>query len=301
MDDSAIQYVPNPLHMVRSRSCSDFFAFDSAFDDVMRKAVGKSAYVKRFKPLIRRLALLSFVRILLICTPFGVEFMRADSFYKRENQEPVHQEQSNQTPFLLEHLPIAVVGCVAFSLADFGSAVFLWYSARKMRGQWFLSAANMGDGLSVTVGWFESDDLILTLGLYLTSAILATVSIMISVGIIELYSPGLFISLWWHVGYALWNYNTVDIPDRVEVLLVILPCVGLAVFGLITAWQCRRTILQFREICWADGHDNDDADLWIVIERVCYRLLDLVDWLVMMVGYIIFVLLRRKEVFCVND
>ncbi|XP_055357132.1 uncharacterized protein LOC129602187, partial [Paramacrobiotus metropolitanus] len=282
MDDSAMQNVPNPPDLVRSRSYSDLSMLDPAFDDLMRKAVEKSSYVKRFKPFTRRLVLQSFTRSLLFCIAFAI--MRDLSHDKRENQEGEHQQQPSQRPFLLEYLPFAIGGCAGFAFADFGNAVFLWYSTRKMRGQWFLSAANMRDGMWVSVGWFESDCLLLNTGLYLTTTVLSTITTVLVVGIVEFYVPGFFLSLWWHVVHVLWHHYILHVPARLELIFVILPCAGLVVADFVTVWYCHRAILQFRQICRVDWHDDFDFDWSIIVDRVYYSALDLVNWSVIWVG-----------------
>ncbi|XP_055354169.1 uncharacterized protein LOC129599853 [Paramacrobiotus metropolitanus] len=294
MDDSAIRNVQKPLHLKRSCSYGDFSTFDSAFDDVMRKAVEKSSYAKPFKRLVRRLVLVSVARGLLIYAALAVEYIRSQSGDKRENQEREHQEQSSQHSFLLGYLSTAITGFTSFACAGFGNTCFLWYCVRKMRGQWFLSAAKTEDGMSMPVGWVESNGMLWNLSLNLTLAVLATVSMVIVVGIVELHLPGFFISLWWLVAHILWHHYILYVPHRFELLLVVLPCGGLEVIGLITAWQCRRAILRFRKICSADGPDNNSVDWWsIIAERVCYTVLELVHWSVIWVGHVL-VLLRWK-------
>ncbi|XP_055354165.1 uncharacterized protein LOC129599850 [Paramacrobiotus metropolitanus] len=293
MDDSAIQNVQKALHFKRSRSYGDFSTFDPAFDDVMRKAVEKSAYAKPFKRLIRRLALVSFARILLIWIVLAAEYMHAQPGDKRENQEREHQEQSSQRPFLLEYLPTAITAWTTFACAGFGNAGLLWYNARKMRGKWFLSAAKIENNMSMSVGWWESESLLWNLGLNLLLAMLATVSMVTVVGIVELHFPGLFISLWWHVVHVLWHHYTVHVPPRYELLLAMLPCGGFEVIKLITVWQCRRAMLRFQKICAADAPKENAFDWSIIVEGLYYSVLAVVHWLVIWVGHAL-VLLRRK-------
>ncbi|XP_055354145.1 uncharacterized protein LOC129599839 isoform X2 [Paramacrobiotus metropolitanus] len=236
------------------RSESDFSTFDPAFDDVMRKAVEKSSSAKPIKRLIRRLVLVYFARGLLICTVLVVKSMQSQSGDKRhENKGREHQEQPSQRPFFLEYLSTFIDACTTFAFAGFGNACFLCYVTRKLRGKWFLLAANMEDDMSVSVAWSESNGLLWAMGFNLLLAILATVSVVTVVGTVEFYSPGLFFKLWWLTGYVLWYNATVGIPPWLGPLLIIPPGACLDVIGLITTWQCRRAILRFQKICSADG------------------------------------------------
>ncbi|XP_055342207.1 uncharacterized protein LOC129590823 isoform X1 [Paramacrobiotus metropolitanus] len=305
MDDSAVRNAPHPLHFIRSRSSGDLSTFDPAFDDVMRKVVEKNSYAKRLRPLIRQLVLLSLARSVLLVTALAVECMRIRFPYgvQRENQERKNHDKSAGRPFLLEHLPIAL-GCgYAFSLADLSMALTLWNSMRKMRGQWFLSAERLQEGTWMSVGCYESNLLKLHLDLYVICTILAITGMAVVMGTVQFFYPRYFLARGRHVISTLWHSYTVDVTQH-EILLATFPSVGLAMCGLITAWKCRLSVLPLRGLYWAELQDLEvglsDAVEWLY-ENGCYVIGDLVRCSTVWVGHVIFVLLRRKEVFCIND
>ncbi|XP_055342232.1 uncharacterized protein LOC129590834 [Paramacrobiotus metropolitanus] len=312
MDDSTVRNVQKPLDFIRSRSCGDISTFDPAFDDVMRRALEKHSYAKRFKPLIRELALLSFARNLLLCTALAVQIMRALSDNEDENHEWEHRKKGARRPsLLLMLLLITQVAGLTHSLLDLSMAVLLWYRVRQMRGQWFLSAVNPWENTQISVGCYETDQLKVRLDVYFLSTILATAYMVMAMAIVQFYYPGFLLALWRHFVNALWHDYTVDTAGC-DLLLATLPCIGLALLGLDTAWQCRQAILPFRQLFWAEVQNVSGFDMssivgrlhWIsyaLSHRLCYVLVDLVDWSVLWVGYVVLVLLRRKEVFCVND
>ncbi|XP_055354173.1 uncharacterized protein LOC129599857 [Paramacrobiotus metropolitanus] len=253
MDDSTIGNVPKLLPFIRSRSCGNLPTLDLSFDDVMRRALDKNSYAKRFRPLFRQLALLSFARNLMFFTAVAIGVVRALSEEQRESQEPENQEKPVRRRWLLELLPVFQGLGFAFSLGDLIMALKLWYSVRKMRGKWFLSAVNLWENTQISLGCFESDDLKVNLDLYFLFAVPATCYMV----------------------------------------------------------TCRRMILPFRQLFWAEVHD-DGIDLssisgrlyWVsflISARICDVMVDLIDWSDLWVKYVVFVLLRRKEVFCIND
>ncbi|XP_055342215.1 uncharacterized protein LOC129590826 [Paramacrobiotus metropolitanus] len=274
-DDSAIRIVQNPVHFIRSRSCGDLSAFNPAFDDVMKKAIEKNSYAKRFKPLIRQLVLLSLARNLLLCTALAVQFIPSQTDHKRENQEHQHQkeEKRDRPPFLWlwECLPAIQGLTMGISLADVFFAVLLWHCGRQMRGPWHLSAGNRWDGMlpgnpcdgaQISIGCYESDLLTQYLELHCGFAILATAGLQLTVGIILFLYPRFFLALWLHLLYNLWHFSTVDaVVYKFLVEMMALPSFGLAVVGLITAHRCRSMILQFRRIFWTEMRVSVDFNM----------------------------------------
>ncbi|XP_055342251.1 uncharacterized protein LOC129590849 [Paramacrobiotus metropolitanus] len=265
-DDCAIRNVSNPLHFVRSRSCGDLSTFDPAFDDVMRRGLEKNSYAKRFKPLIRQLALLSFARNLLLCTAVAVQFrglMGVRTGDERENQEPDNQLQKKSDGLLspLAYVLFVQGATLACSLIDLFYAFLLWNGVRKMRGPSFLSAANLRDITRISIGCYESDVLKKYLEEHVAYTVQTTAGLLLVVGIIQFHYPKFFWYLWLYVVYIFWNHSTLDTAGQ-ALLLATLPCIGLAVVSLNIARKCRPLILQFRQIIWKEMLVDVAFDVW---------------------------------------
>ncbi|XP_055354172.1 uncharacterized protein LOC129599856 [Paramacrobiotus metropolitanus] len=258
-DDSAIPNVQKPAHFIRSRSCGDFSTFDPAFDNAAKRAIEKRLYAKRFRSFMRQMALLSVARNLLSITALACIFIRIQSLGNQENQEQENQEKPAQLPFLISYLYVPEGVGNGLSLVDLGYTFLLWYYSRRMYGQWFFSADSVREDMWLSVGCSESAILKLVIDLQLAVVIVATVSMVMLAGIIEFSYPGFFLALWFHVICELWHYNTVNVA-LYESYVVLLPCVGLAVCSCITTWKCRRVILQFRQIFWAEMQADINFD-----------------------------------------